>query len=302
MRVCELPAEELRRRLCSSRGAVVEMGPFRVRVRTRIKAFASFLQHIYTDFPVLVPDNLADFRIALKRPRTLRYLVRPQVLFEHDGKSLFEPFPLSHAPPLFEWGLNWCIATHAHWYLLLHAAVLERDGKALILPALPGLGKSTLCAALMLSGWRLLSDEFGLVRADGVLDPLPRPIPLKNRSIEVIRRFSADAVLGPEFPKTRKGTVAHLKPSAESVKRASDPATPAWIVFPRFCEGAKAELTPVPAAYAFLKLATNAFNYEILGAEGFRRVGCLIRRCRYYNFVYGCLEDALGVLDSLLPR
>ncbi len=301
MRVCELSAAELKRWMGSAEGAVVGMGPFRVRVRTQIKAFASFFERMYADFPVLPQDSLADFRVLLRRPHTLRAVIYPQVLLEHDGQSLFQPFPLSHAPPLFEWGLNWCIAARAHQYLLLHAAVLERGGKALILPALPGLGKSTLCAALMLSGWRLLSDEFGLVRADGALDPLPRPIPLKNRSIEIIQALFPDAVLGPEFPKTRKGTVAHLKPSAESLKRAADPATPAWIVFPRFCEGARTELTPVPAAYAFLKLATNAFNYEILGAEGFLRVGRLIRRCRYYNFTYGLLKDAFDVFDSLLP-
>ncbi|GAB6068234.1 HprK-related kinase A [Methylothermus subterraneus] len=299
MKVCQLPVAELRRLLGSAEGAVVGMGPFCVRVRAQIAAFAAFLKHLYADFPLLPKDCLSDFRILLRRPRTLRALVRPQVLFEHDGQSLFKPFPLSHAPPLFEWGLNWCIATCAHQYLLLHAAVLERGGRALILPALPGLGKSTLCAALMLSGWRLLSDEFGLVRVDGTLIPLPRPIPLKNRSIELIRAFSAEAVLGPEFPKTRKGTVAHLRPSAESVERAAEPAIPAWIVFPRFCEGAKRQLTPVPAAYAFLKLATNAFNYEVLGSEGFLWVGRLIRRCRHYNFVYGRLQDALEVLEAL---
>jgi predicted ATPase len=33
--------------------------------------------------------------------------------------------------------------------------VVERDGHALILPAMPGSGKSTLTAALVQRGWRL---------------------------------------------------------------------------------------------------------------------------------------------------
>ncbi|MBK9234594.1 MAG: hypothetical protein IPO19_00450 [Rhodoferax sp.] len=37
---------------------------------------------------------------------------------------------------------------------------------SLVMPAIPGSGKSTLTAGLSLSGWRLLSDEFG------ALDPL----------------------------------------------------------------------------------------------------------------------------------
>ena len=64
---------------------------------------------------------------------------------------------------MLEWGLNWCVAGHAHQYLMLHAAALERNGRAVILPGDPGAGKSTLTAALMLSGWRLLSDEITLV-------------------------------------------------------------------------------------------------------------------------------------------
>lgn len=57
---------------------------------------------------------------------------------------------------LLQWGMNWCIAGHARHYLVLHAAVLERDGGAVVLPGDSGAGKSTLTAALMLAGRRLL--------------------------------------------------------------------------------------------------------------------------------------------------
>jgi len=230
----QLTPQSLTSQLKSDQGLVLETGPFTTRIHTPIKHFSLFLQHLYADFPVAPPNTPADFRIRLKPPPGLRHFIRPQVIFEHDGVRLFEPFPLSHAPPLFEWGLNWCIGTSAHQYLILHAAVLEKQGSAVIMPALPGSGKSTLCAALMLSGWRLLSDEFGLVRADGLLAPLPRPIPLKNQSIGVIHDLWPHAILGPEFPNTRKGTVCHLQPSRESVARMQETATPKWIVFPRF--------------------------------------------------------------------
>jgi hypothetical protein len=44
--------------------------------------------------------------------------------------------------PMFEWGLNWCIASHAHSFLVIHATVVERGGRAMVLPAPPGSGKA----------------------------------------------------------------------------------------------------------------------------------------------------------------
>jgi hypothetical protein len=54
-------------------------------------------------------------------------------------------------------------------------------------------------------------------------------VALKNESIGVIRAFAPQALLGPDFPKTRKGTVAHLAASAMAVARSvpTSPAPPA---------------------------------------------------------------------------
>ena len=51
-------------------------------------------------------------------------------------------------------------------FLLLHAGAVERGGGAVLLPAQPGSAKSTLAAALACSGFRLLSDQFGVVSLD----------------------------------------------------------------------------------------------------------------------------------------
>lgn len=50
--------------------------------------------------------------------------------------------------------------------LPLHTALLERDGKAFLLPAAGGTGKSTCCRRIP-RPWRALSDDLSLVVADG---------------------------------------------------------------------------------------------------------------------------------------
>jgi HprK-related kinase A len=281
---------------------ILAMGPFTVRLRAarRLDGFAEHLYALYRDYPLAASGTLADFHVALEERRHVRRWIQPQVLFKTDGRSLFEPFPRDTALPLFEWGLNWCVGQRSHQYLMLHAAVVERDGRAVLLPAVPGSGKSTLCAALIHRGWRLLSDEFGLVDLAGHdLVPFPRPVALKNRSIAVIRRYAPEAVFGPAFPKTRKGMVAHLRPPAASVRRMAEPARPGWIVFPRFEAGAPLVLRTLTQPHGFFRLANNAFNYEITGSEGYRAVADLVRSCACHELVYGDLDEAVAGIDRL---
>ena len=91
------------------------------------------------------------------------------------------------------------------------------------MPGDPGAGKSTLTAALMLSGWRLLSDEIALVdRDDGLLRRLARPVSLKNASIDIIREHDTRAVFGDMAHDTHKGTVAHLEPTRRERRAVSE--------------------------------------------------------------------------------
>ena len=223
-----------------------------------------------------------------------------RILFEIDSRRPFEPHPAENAFPMFEWGLNWCIATSAHRYMMLHAGTVAFGDQALIMPGTPGSGKSTLSAALHLRGARLLSDEFGLVRPElGDLVPMPRGIPLKNASIEAILEFDPAAPLGPTYPKTRKGRVRHLRPDRESQIQQQVPAVPRWLVFPKYQAGAEEILRPLDKTEAFRQLAFNCFNYKLLGETSFRAVAQLIRQMDCYTFTFSNLDRAVAQLSAL---
>lgn len=280
----------------------LQTGPLLSRLQTGLGDVAHYVGRAYRHHPCVIDAEFADVSVTLRRPLNLRRWLRSQVEFLVEGESPFEPLPRDQAPALLEWGLNWTIASSCHQWLTIHAACLERGGRAVILPAPPGSGKSTLCAALALRGWRLLSDELTLLDpVDGRVWGLARPINLKNASIDLIRSFEPSAEWGPTTFDTRKGRVTHLCPPTDSVARMSDPATPAWIVFPRYSAGAEPLLQPRGKAGTFAHFATNAFNYSILGELGFDAVGQLLDRCECFDFTYSRLDDALevfGWLDS----
>lgn len=273
-------------------------GPFVVALVTDYPPLIETLALLYPGTAVAPDAVIHSFHIQVRRPWGPRRWWRQQISFLVDEGAPFDPYPLDHAFPLFEWGLNWCIAMRAHQYLMLHSAVVERGGRTLILPALPGSGKSTLCAALALRGWRLLSDEFGLFDLEcRRLVPLPRAVPLKNESIGVIQAFAPGACLGPLFPKTRKGDVAHLRPPGDSLTRQDELAAPGWIVFPRFQPGRPVAFEALTKSLAFVRLAQNSFNYAFLRGDGFDALTDLVGRCDCFSLDFPSLEEALPVLD-----
>lgn len=280
----------------------LQVGPFTVAVDTPITQVIDNIDRHYADHP-LARDDFCDFHVHLERPRNLRRWIRPQVHFSVDGHTPFTPLPLSQSYALFEWGLNWCLSVHMHRYLLIHSAVVERNGRLLILPGTPGAGKSTLCAALVARGWRLFSDEIAVIDPVSLeTQPVPRPINIKNQSIEVIRDFAPDLEIGEIVQDTSKGTVAHVTPPLDSIRRQKEVATPAWVIFPKYTPGSPTRLSPMQGDQALLTLASNAFNYHIHGTSGFTCLSHLVEQASFARLAYSDLDDVIATLDRTVAE
>lgn len=299
MIVAELPHKDLSQ-LLTGPGLRLRTGPVVTCVQSRLQAVAEGLALHYAEHAVEPDQGFADFHVRIARPRGLRRWLQPQVLFHFDGAPPFYPLPADQAFPMLEWGLNWCISAHCHQYLVLHSAVVERSGRALMLPAPPGSGKSTLCAGLVNRGWRLLSDELALIDpVTGEIVPLPRPVSLKNASIDVIRRFSSDATIGPTVHDTLKGSVAHMKPPVESVRRSAERASPGWLVLPRYEANASLRVEPLGRGRAFMHLVDSGFNYHLHGRGGFEVLAQLTESSVCYDLTYSDLAQAVEACDEL---
>lgn len=292
--------EQICQRLAAE-GLVLHLKPLVVTVRSSEPSVARSLAFHYGQYQLGEKrDVFSDFHIGVARPRGLRRWFQPQIHFSFDGEIPFKPLPLSQAYPVFEWGLNWCIASAYHRFVAVHAAVVERGGLAVLMPGEPGAGKSTLCAAMAHRGWRLFSDEMALLTpGSNQLTPIPRPVCLKNESIDVIRRFAPLAAIGEAFRDTRKGDVAHMRAPDEAVLRAEETASARWLVFPRYRAGADLEVVPVSKPEAVLRLADQCFNYAHLGGEAFHTLCAVVDGADCFSLNYSRLPEAIAFFDQL---
>ncbi|MBT9465212.1 HprK-related kinase A [Hydrogenophaga sp.] len=300
MILSDLKPGELRERL-SKGDLILGVGPFSFELSCPLPQVAEALMRLYADYPVLDRGEFVDFSVCISGGKGWRRWFRRQAIFTFDGLEPFVPLPEKHAFPLLEWAMNWCVSMHTYHYLLLHSAVIERDGCAVIMPAPPGSGKSTLCAGLVNRGWRLLSDELALISLkDLSITPFGRPISLKNQSIDIIRNYVPEAVFSRVVHDTSKGTVSHMKVRSEHLARIKDTARPRWVIFPRYVAGSKPVLSKRSKADSLLELGRNSFNYLILGKQGFDVLADVVDSCDCYDFEYSQLDGAVAVFDELV--
>lgn len=300
MIISSLTQKDVKKHL-SGAGLYFKTGPFIIHLKTRIDDISENFYRLYENHQVVNDDSFADYHIRIDLPRNLRRWVKPQVFFYFDEVIPFKPLPYNQAFPMLEWGMNWCIANNAHQYLIIHAAVVEKNGKAIIFPAQPGSGKSTLAAGLVSRGWRLLSDELAIVDVNNIAAvPLARPINLKNESIDIIQKFSPTSIFSGRYDDTNKGTVSLLKPPENSVARTEEEVMPAYIIQPQYRADAEIKLEEESKGRMFMYVAENSFNYSVLGESGYNILTRLIDMCQCYKFSYSRLDEAVDLFDSII--
>jgi len=178
--------------------------------------------------------------------------------------------------------------------LLLHAAMLERDGRALLLAGAPGAGKSTLSVALATSGFGYLSDDVVAVTPEGDFCGLAFSPALKPGAWPLVdSRIPAIPALA--IHRRADGQAVRYLPLGAMARGAA--AAPAMAVLLDRCEGAAAALQPLDPLSALTEVLASAFSGEhrlrgetlALIAERFAAMTCA-------RLVYSDLDEAVALL------
>ena len=291
----DILAQKLRRE-----GVHLNTGAFTTQLQIELPNLVSEFAEMYAQYPVEDPPGIDDARLRIGPPSLLHRYTKARAAAWMNGERVFDSVPATRAYTLLESALNWVIASSDVAPLVVHAGVVERQGRALIMPAATGSGKSTLCAALIWRGWRLLSDEMAAFRLeDGGLLPNPRPVSLKNKAIEVIAAFEQRARLSRTYSGTPKGNIAYMQPPPDSVSGAHASVIPALVVTPSYRVGATATLKAMDKVEGFRLLVDNAVNYSSMLRTGFEVLTGIVERCRFYALIYSDLGAAVDLINRL---
>ena len=203
-----------------------------------------------------------------------------------------------HAAEAVSWLLH-----HANRYaietcardLVLHAAAAEHEGHALLFPAAPGSGKSTLVAGLIRAGLRYLTDDAAAVDLQSLrVRPYPKPIAIEPGSQDVLRD------LEPSSAPAGAGRAWQVPVSAIRGGSVADAAPPSFVVAPRYQAGAVTSLVPMRPAEAVMVLAENSFNLLSHGQVGLEALALVVQRSQCYRLTVGDLDVACRLVLELV--
>ncbi len=276
----------------------LKIGPVGFRIGSDWPAPIAALRDLYRDYPA-PDDGIADFTVRLFAARPWRRFIRPSVMIGGDFMlPEAAPLPLAQGLLAAEMAMNLQMALGQRRYLLLHASVVERDGRALLMTGESGAGKSTLAALLAGRGWRLMGDEFALVDpATGLVHAFPRLVSLKNEAIGVVETALPTARFGPLLAGTPKGDIRHLVPDARAIAAMDQPARPALLLFPRF--GFEGATRPVEQGEVFVRLTQASTNYVAMAERGFDALTGLVTGVPSVAIDYPDSDAAIAQVETL---
>jgi hypothetical protein len=166
-------------------------------IRSDSSAYIDLFDRMYRRF------RAPDSRPSGQRQIEFTVLTRPDNRWGHPMMILDdEPWPIRDPAILegytYEVVLNAILAS-VRSHFLIHAGVVARDDRGIVLAADSAHGKTTLVLELVRRGWKFLSDEMAaLGRADGRVHPFPRSLRIRPGTLE-LAGFSGAADGAPQW-------------------------------------------------------------------------------------------------------
>ena len=233
-----------------------------------------------------------DLTIDLRSDEEGWMVLGDELVFGHCARA-------SELVPMVKSRLMHRLLDGARHAIAFHAGAVSRKGRCLLLPGLAGSGKTTLCAALVQSGFEFISDDLVLLeQGSRALFGAPFPFALKEGSWLVLRRMFPEIDVLPVHLRADRKEVKCLV--APIIAPVGDAYPAGWIVFPRYSPNSTVELRKLDQAMVLNRLLAESFAPSSrLGTGQFGLLVNCVRAASCYELSFATLDDALPAIIGL---
>ncbi len=219
------------------------------------------------------------------------WLSHPWALWR-DGEPCETTVTGSYIVPYVVWEVTRLVLESAVAPIVpIHAAAVERDGKATVLCGPSHAGKSTLSAWLTHRGWGFLTDEVGLL---DVADPSTTVVRPFWRPVGVRRGGPVDAVIHVD------GDAPEMLVPATRLGRLGTPSPLVALVCPQYTPGGDGVLAPLSPAEALTTVAAQLPSLGRDGAEVFHALADVVSSVPAFALPFDDLDVAEASLAALV--
>jgi hypothetical protein len=188
------------------------------------------------------------------------------------------------------------------YLLALHGAVLEKDGRTLILAGSSGSGKSTLAAVLAARGYAVVSDEPAVIDSEGSVLPMPLGLGLKQGSW---------AAVAPDYP-ALAGLPVHRRFDGLLLRYLAGDSVrlhpldkrlrPTHIVFPKYDSAVQSRLEELSPVQTMAAIVEQGYQVTGLDAEKAAAILSLICGMERFAMTYSSTPGAIDLIRQITER
>jgi len=185
------------------------------------------------------------------------------------------------------------------WLIFLHAGAI-RDGEGcVLLPGLPGCGKSTLTAALVHRGFQYVAEDIVPISRKGhLVAPVQTRIWLREGGWQALSREIPELQALPGSPRWGR-EVRYLTPPG--IQRSLPDHLPVrCLAFPEYLPGQPPRISPLSAEDTLARLIqTGAWFGDSIDDTQIEELLDWIQATPSYQLRYGTFQDAISAIRSL---
>ena len=224
-----------------------------------------------------------------------------------DGRIRYRHVPVAQLA-LYLQGLINLLVLRAHWgcdrYCLVHAAVVAKGGRGVLICGKSGCGKSSLSLALMFRyGYQYLTDEIACWDAhQGKIVAYPKAIVLKEKGYRRFQKKHPRLLARMHDARIFSRKLWYINPALHFPSKIRKTARIRLVVFPIYREKGQTQVSPISKVRALLSLHKQRFDANGFGQNDFEKLAELMRRATASQVHYHDVFEAADTIDALMKH